>query len=62
MIKILTVNGKLISEFASPGGSIAFWNGRDLDGNLVPSGVYLIIAYDDDADNVSTSKVAVIRK
>ena len=62
LIKILTVNGKLISEFTSPGGRIGFWDGKDLDGNIVPSGIYIIIAYDEDADNIATSKVAVIRK
>ncbi len=62
LIKILTVNGKLVSEFASPGGRLAFWDGRDLDGNIVPSGIYIIVAYDENADNVATSKVAVIRK
>ena len=61
-IKILTVNGKLVSEIITPGGRIAFWDGRDLEGNIVPSGIYIIVAYDEDADNISTSKVAVIRK
>ncbi len=61
-IKIFTISGKLISDFSSPGGKIAFWDGKDLNGNFVPTGIYIIVAYDQEANNVKTSKVAVIRK
>lgn len=61
-IKVLSVSGKLIKEFQSPGGSIAFWDGRAEDGSFVSSGVYLIVAYDEDGTNVATAKVAVLRK
>jgi len=61
-IRIFNINGNLIRDFKSPGGKIAFWDGKDLDGNLVATGVYVIIAYDEDANNVKTSKVAVIKK
>ncbi len=62
LIKIFDINGKLIANFASPGGRVAFWNGRDLDGNYVSSGVYVIVAYDEEANNVATTKLAVIKK
>ena len=61
-IKILSITGNLIKEFASPGGRVAFWDGRDLNGDLVTSGVYIIVAYDAEATSVAKSKVAVIRK
>ena len=61
-IKILSITGKLITEFSSPGGRLAFWDGKDSFGKLVSSGVYIIAAYDEEANNVATSKVAVIRK
>lgn len=61
-IKILSITGKLIREFASPGGRVAFWDGRDEKGDLVPSGVYIVVAYDAEASNIAKSKVAVIRK
>lgn len=61
-IKIIKINGELINEFESPGGKIAFWDGRDKNGNLVSSGVYYIVAYDSEANNLKTSKIAVIRK
>lgn len=61
-IKIVSVSGKLVREFSSPGGRVAFWDGRDDNGNLVNSGVYIIIAFDQEGNNVETSKVAVIRE
>lgn len=61
-IKIFTVSGKMITNFASPGAGIATWDGRDDSGNLVASGVYLIVAYDTEGNNVGTAKVAIIRK
>ncbi len=61
-IKIFAVSGNLIRNFDSPGGRVAFWDGRDQNGNLVSTGVYIIVAYDSEANNVKTSKVAVIRK
>ena len=61
-IKIFGISGKLVRDFDSPGGRVAFWDGRDSNGNLVPTGIYIIVAYDSDATNVKTSKVAVIRK
>jgi len=60
-IKILSISGKLISAFSSPGGRVAYWDGKDLDGKLVNSGIYLVVAYDKEGNNVATSKVAVLR-
>ncbi|MEJ2618343.1 MAG: two-component regulator propeller domain-containing protein, partial [Ignavibacteriaceae bacterium] len=61
-IKILTITGKLVSEFSSPGGDVAFWDGRDMDGNYVSSGIYLVIAFDKEGNNAVAGKIAVIRK
>ncbi|MBN2572182.1 MAG: hypothetical protein JXA68_08650 [Ignavibacteriales bacterium] len=61
-IKILSIDGKLVNEFASPGGDIAIWNGLDNEGKLVSTGIYLIVAYDKSIDKITTSKVAIIRK
>ena len=60
-IKILSISGKLISEFSSPGGRVAYWDGKDSEGKLVNSGIYIIVAYDIEGNNVATSKVAVLR-
>jgi ligand-binding sensor domain-containing protein len=61
-IKIVSVSGKLVREFSSPGGRTAFWDGRDNDGNLVSSGVYIIIAFDQEGNSVETGKIAVLRE
>jgi ligand-binding sensor domain-containing protein len=61
-IKILSISGKLINEFSSPGGRVAYWDGKDFDGKSVNSGIYIIVAYDQEGNNVATSKVAVLRK
>lgn len=61
-IKILTISGKLVKEFSSPGGRIAFWDGTDSNGDLVNSGVYLVVAFDQDGNNVKTGKIAVLHQ
>lgn len=61
-IKIVTASGKLIREFSSPGGRIALWDGKDDNGELVNSGVYIIIAFDKEGNNVETGKIAVLRE
>ncbi len=61
-IKILTIDGKLVAEFSSPGGRTAFWDGRDDNGNLINSGVYIVVAFDSEGNNTITGKVAVFRK
>lgn len=60
-IKIVSVSGKLVREFSSPGGRTAFWDGRNDDGELVNSGVYIIIAFDEEGNSVETGKIAVLR-
>jgi len=61
-IKILTINGKLIREFSSPGGRVALWDGRDEFGEFVSSGIYFVVAFDKEGNNVSTSKLAILRE
>lgn len=61
-IKILKVDGSLVSEFKAQGGGRAFWNGRDKKGNFVGSGVYFVVAFAENGDQIATGKVAVIRK
>jgi ligand-binding sensor domain-containing protein len=62
MIKILNVTGALVKEFAAQGGGRAFWDGTDSRGNNVGSGVYIIVAYADNGNQVSTAKVALLRR
>ncbi|KUG24822.1 hypothetical protein ASZ90_005366 [hydrocarbon metagenome] len=61
-IRVLSITGKLVREIVTPGGRIAFWDGKDMDGNFVASGIYLIVAYDEDGSNVAKAKVAILRE
>jgi ligand-binding sensor domain-containing protein len=61
-IKILSISGELITEFSSPGGRTAYWDGKDGNGDLVSTGVYLIVAYQSESNDVITGKVAVLRE
>jgi len=66
-IKIVTVSRKLVRELLTqtpdnPGGLVAYWDGRDDNGNLVNSGVYIVIAFDQEGNSVETGKIAVIRE
>jgi ligand-binding sensor domain-containing protein len=60
-VKILTIDGRLVREIKSPGGRIGFWDGKDDQGNIVASGVYIIVGYTEDGSQSGTGKVAVIR-
>lgn len=61
-IKILTINGNLVKQFTTPGGRVALWDGRNEFGDLVPSGVYFIVAFDQEGNNVAKTKIAVLRE
>jgi hypothetical protein len=61
-IKILSVDGSVVSEFRAQGGGRAFWDGRDRNGELVSTGVYFVVAYADDGNQIITQKVAVVRQ
>jgi ligand-binding sensor domain-containing protein len=61
-VKILTISGTLVKEFESPGGRVAEWDGKDTYGNLVSSGIYIIVGYNKDGSKACTGKVAVVRK
>lgn len=60
-IKVLTLDGRLLREFPSPGGAVAYWDGLDADGLPVPSGVYLVVAEGRDGERGS-GKIAVLRR
>jgi ligand-binding sensor domain-containing protein len=61
-IKVVTIDGRLVRELSSPGGRVAFWDGRDETGKFVPSGIYIIVASSPDGEQVAKGKVAVLRK
>jgi ligand-binding sensor domain-containing protein len=61
-IKILSVTGGLVKQFNAQGGGRAFWDGTDAIGNVVGSGVYLVVAHAENGNQVATAKVAVLRR
>jgi ligand-binding sensor domain-containing protein len=61
-IKILTISGKLVKEFAAQGGGRAFWDGTTDSGEFVATGIYLAVAYSENGSQVGTAKLAVIRR
>jgi hypothetical protein len=62
LLKIVTVDGRVIRNIRSPGGLTGFWDGKDESGESVPSGVYIIVAYAEDGTKIAKTKVAVIRR
>jgi sugar lactone lactonase YvrE len=61
-IKILTSDGRLVRDLATPGGRIGFWDGKDTAGRDVASGVYIVVAYSEDGHKIANGKIAVLRK
>jgi ligand-binding sensor domain-containing protein len=61
-IKILSISGTLVNQFFSPGGRTAYWDGKNDKGEFVNTGVYLIVAFDQEGNSVVTGKVAVLRE
>jgi ligand-binding sensor domain-containing protein len=62
LIKVISTSGNLIAQFKAQGGGRGFWDGRDAEGNPVPSGIYFVVAFSDNGDQTGTAKVAVVRR
>jgi hypothetical protein len=61
-MKILGLDGTLVRDIKTPGGRLGYWDGTDENGNLVASGIYMIVGYTDTGTQTGKGKVAVIRK
>ncbi|MDI6803507.1 MAG: two-component regulator propeller domain-containing protein [Bacteroidota bacterium] len=61
-IKILTIDGTLLRELTTPGGRVGIWDGRDSNGELVSTGIYIVVAYNDDGSEVGLGKIVVVKK
>lgn len=60
--KIFTITGRLVAEDIDP---FFGWDGKDKDGDLVSSGIYQVILYNDTGNKVEDKiigKMAVVRK
>lgn len=58
-VKITDLNGNLISETVSNGG-IATWDGKDVRGRKVNTGIYLVICANSDGTQSAVTKIMVI--
>ncbi|MCI0706056.1 MAG: hypothetical protein L0Y80_01045 [Ignavibacteriae bacterium] len=61
-VRIMTVSGRVVREFPAQGGGRAFWDGRNSDGELVPTGIYFVVAYTENGTQLTTGKIAVVRR
>jgi streptogramin lyase len=59
--KVFNVAGALVAERDTPGGAVGYWDGTDDAGALVPTGVYFIVAFDQEGSRVAVEKIAVVR-
>jgi len=59
-VKITTTSGRLVYETTSEGGQ-AVWNGKDLAGNRVHTGVYLAFCSSPDGNQSAVTKILFIR-
>ena len=58
-VKIVTSNGALVNQGRSTGGSYQ-WDGRDLNGKRVASGVYMVQAATETGDKGVVCRIAVV--
>lgn len=59
IIKITTIDGRLVKELRSLGGQ-AIWDRRDILGNKVEPGIYLILISDENGKNTNVQKIAIL--
>jgi hypothetical protein len=58
-VKIVTSNGTLVAQGRSTGGTF-IWNGKDLNGKRVASGIYMVEVATSEGDSGTVCKIAVI--
>lgn len=61
VVKIVSISGMLVRELNSAGGT-ALWDGRDIQGNKVASGVYLALIAQKNGQNPCVGKLTVINR
>ena len=59
-VKIVNVSGELVFEGTSTGGQFT-WNGRNRSGNRVASGVYFVLASDQEGKEGIVTKIVMIK-
>ncbi len=59
-LRVVTLDGNVVARLETRGGR-ARWDGRDVEGRMVPSGMYLVIAVGEGGEGTAYGKLAVIR-
>lgn len=59
-VKVLGVDGTVVDRFDTIGGRVA-WDGYTANGNMLGSGVYFIVAVDDEGSSKGIGKVIIVR-
>ena len=59
-IRIAKVDGSVVAQIDGQGGRVR-WDGRDLAGEYVPTGVYIVIARGLNEEGVAYGKIAIVR-
>lgn len=60
IVQVLTLEGALVARFQSQSRTI-YWDGRNMRGELVPAGVYVITALSETSGETAQAKVLVLR-
>ena len=60
IVKIADIAGNLVYEAKSTGGQLV-WDGRNLNGNRVATGVYVVFASTEIGEQKSTTKIIFIK-
>ena len=58
-VKVVTTNGILVAKGTSNGGTFT-WNGNDLNGKRVASGIYMVQTADQEGNNGTVCKIAIV--
>jgi hypothetical protein len=61
-LKILSIDGSLVKSFRTAGSGEECWDGTDTNGDFVATGIYLVVAYSEEGNQVTTGKLAVIKR
>ena len=58
-VKVVTTNGILVAKGTSNGGTFT-WDGNDLNGKRVASGIYMVQTADQEGNNGTVCKIAIV--
>ncbi len=59
-VKITDISGNLVTEMRSLGGQ-AIWDGNDINGNRVSSGIYLVFSSNEDGSKKNVTKIMFMK-